>query len=192
MSESGLMPRILSALLLALASVPAAAQLSLPPGEDARVPSRLAPLDTESRWYERFDTAGQALALTLGDGADGAWRQYFGGQWLADADRTRIAALLGDEDMAFRRVLAKADAYEQMVLGWVPPEGGEAYAALADRPEADAVICWRALDSGTGWPTTLAEAEDRARHACVRVSYSTRFDAPQWRAFLDAATVPAD
>ena len=192
MSEPVFMLKIFSAMMLVLTSVPAAAQLSLPPSEDVRAPSRLAPLDTESRWYERFDYAGQALALTLGDGADGAWRQYFGGQWLADADRTRIAVLLGDEEMAFRRVLAKADAYEQMVLGWVPPEGGKAYAAIADRPEADAVICWRALDSGAAWPTTLAEAEDRVRHACVRLSYSIRFDPPQWRAFIDAPAVPAD
>ncbi len=186
MSEHRAMPRMFAALLLALMAAPAAAQLSLPPPEEARAPSRLAPLDMESRWYEKFDYAGQALALSLGDGADGGWPQYFGGQWLAEADRARIGALLADDRMAFRRVLTKAEAYEQMVLGWVPPEGGEAYAALADRPEADAVVCWRALDSGAVWPGTLAEAEDAARHACVRVSYSLRFGTPQWRAFIDA------
>jgi hypothetical protein len=188
MSELRTMPRSLAAIALALFAIPAGAQLSLPPPEEARAPSRLAPLDGESRWYERLDYAGQALALTLGDGADGGWAQYFGGQWLAAADKARIAALIGDDRMAFRRVLTQADAYEQMVLG----EGGEAYAALADRPEADGLVCWRALGDGAAWPSTLAEAEDRARHACVRISYSERFGTPVWRAFIDAPVAAAD
>ncbi|NJS15254.1 MAG: hypothetical protein HC788_12390, partial [Sphingopyxis sp.] len=66
-----------------------------------------------------------------------------------------------------------------------PPEGGEAYAALADRPEADAIICWRAAGSAVNWPTIAAEAENASQHACVRVSYSTRFAVSQWRAFID-------
>lgn len=65
--------------------------------------------------------------------------------------------------------------------------GGAAYADLIkDRPEADAIICWRIMGSGADWPTTAMEAEDVGRHACVRVSYSVRFDPPQWRAFVDA------
>lgn len=178
--------RIFTLIMVMMAASPAAAQLALPPAQDDRPPSQLAPIDPASRWYERLETAGLAVGSALSDGPGGAWADHFGGPWLSAADRARIAALLADERTALRRVLAVSGAYEQAVLGWQPPEGGAAYAALADRPEADAMICWRASGSAEAWPTTAAEAEDRQKHACVRLAYSIRFDLPQWRAFLDA------
>jgi hypothetical protein len=183
---------ILLALVMASTAAPASAQLALPPAEDNRPASRLAPIAMDSPWYERLDAAGQAVALTLGRGPDGGWESNFGGRWLAATDRARIAALLSDDRSAYVRVLGKAGAYEQVVLGWTPPEGGDAYAALADRPEADAIICWREVGDAAPWPITAAEAEVRARHACVRISYSIRFDPPQWRAFIDAPPARGD
>lgn len=190
--REGLAMRVLLAFFAAAAAAPAAAQLAMPPGEIDRPPSRLAPIGQSSPWYERLAQAGQAVAMTLGRGPNSGWEANFGGQWLAAADRTRIAALIADDALSFHRILARAKAYEQVVLGWQPAEGSGAYAALADRPEADAIICWRAAASGTAWPTTLAEAEDRARHACVRVSYSMRFGTPQWRAFIDPPVAVAN
>jgi hypothetical protein len=181
--------RTLYALALMLAAGPASAQLVLPPVEE-RAPSRLAPIAMDSVWYGRFEAAGVLLGTVLGDGAAGQWADYFGGTWLSATDRARIGAVLADDSLAFRRVLAKAEAYETAVLGWQPPEGGEGYAALADRPEADAIVCWRAYgDAPAPWPTTAAEAEDAQRHACVRMSYSVRFGTPQWRAFIDPPPV---
>jgi hypothetical protein len=177
--------RTLIALTLALVAVPAGAQLVLPP-EEERAPSRLAPLDMKSDWHARFEAAGLQLGSVLGDGPSGQWQNYFGGAWLNAADRDRISALVADKNLAFYRVLVKSGAYETAILGWQPPDGGDAYVALAGRPEADAIICWRDYgDSPVPWPTTAREAEDARQHACVRVSYSMRFDAPQWRAFID-------
>lgn len=184
--------RAFIALLASALAAPAAAQLALPPSDDDRPASRLAPISPDSPWYERLNAAGQAVALTLGRGPDGGWEGNFGGRWLAASDRARIAALLSDDRTAYFRVLGKAAAYEQVILGWTPPEGGAAYAALADRPEADAIICWRERGDAAPWPVTAAEAEMRARHACVRISYSIRFSPPQWRAFIDAPVTAAD
>lgn len=179
------MMRFISFAMFAALPAAAAAQLAVPP-EAERSLSRLAPIDMKSDWYPRFERVGVTLGLTLADGPSGAWQQYFGGRWLAEADRARITARLSDETTALNRVLVKAESYEQVILGWQPPEGASAYADLADRPEADAIICWRAAESNTPWPVTATEAEDARQHACVRVSYSIRFDPPQWRAFMDA------
>jgi len=176
--------RTILAAALILAAVPASAQLILPP-EDDRAPSRLVPLDMATDWYARFETAGLQLGRVLGDGPSGQWQDYFGGTWLNAADRERIAALLADDGAALHRVVVKSKAFDQVVLGWQPSGGGDIYAALAGRPEADAIICWRELESSAAWPATAAEAENRHQHACVRVSYSIRFDPPQWRAFID-------
>ncbi|MBA4747814.1 MAG: hypothetical protein H2056_03770 [Sphingopyxis sp.] len=184
--------RVLAFIFLVALASPAATQLALPSTEDDRAPSRLAPIDPGSRWYERLETAGLAVGSALSDGPSGAWAEYFGGRWLSAADRAYIAVLLANERTALRRVLVSSGAYEQAVLGWQPPDGSAAYAALADRPEADAVICWRAYGSEAAWPTTALEAEDRQRHACVRLVYSIRFDPPQWRAFIDAPVSGAD
>lgn len=191
MSEIAAMRVLPLILMLALAS-PATAQLALPPADDDRAPSRLAPIDPESRWYERLETAGSAVGSALSAGPGGAWVDYFGGPWLSAADRDRIAALLADERTALRRVLRSSGTYEQAVLGWQPPGGRAAYAALVDRPEADAMICWRAAGSKAAWPATAFEAEDRQQHACVRLAYSIRFDPPQWRAFIDAPVAAVD
>lgn len=171
-------------LLFAVAAVPAQAQLALPPDE-ARAPSQLAPIDPASPWHARFTAAARQLQTVLADGSEAEWLPLFGGQWLGVADRARIAGVLGDEAGAFKRSLADPAASEFVVLGWQPPEGGAAYAALADRPEGDAIICWRPSAAPRPWPKTAAEAEDTKVHACVRLSYSVRFDPPQWRAFLE-------
>lgn len=184
--------RILPLIILMAFTSPAAAQLALPPADDDRAPSRLSPIDPESRWYEQLETAGLAVGSALSDGPTGAWPDHFGGSWLSAADRARISALLSDERTALRRVLVLSGVYEQAVLGWQPPDGGAAYAALADRPEADAMICWRAYGSEAAWPVTAAEAEDRQKHACVRLAYSIRFNTPQWRAFIDVPVAAAD
>jgi hypothetical protein len=177
--------RTLILLPLLLASTAASAQLVLPPQED-RPPTRLAPIDPESDWHDRLEAAGITLGTVMGDGPAGQWQDHFGGAWLSPADRARIAVLLADKSMAFHRVLAASGAYEQVVLGWQPADGGAAYAALAGKPEADAIICWREYGSAAPWPVTAAEAEDRQRHACVRLAYSIRFEPGQWRAFVDA------
>jgi hypothetical protein len=184
--------RRLIAFALIAAATPVSAQLILPPQEDERAPSRLVPLDRGSAWYERFEPVGVTLGIALAGGPGGGWPELFGDKWLSVADRTRITALLADESGALHRVLAKSAGFEQVVLGWQPAEGGAAYADLIkDRPEADAIICWRDAASKQPWPTTVVEAEDHRRHACVRISYSIRFDPPQWRAFIDAPVVPA-
>jgi hypothetical protein len=180
--------RLIALLSLTLASLPVGAQLALPPQDD-RAPARLAALDPDSDWYARLEAAGLTLGTVLGDGPQGQWQDHFGGEWLSPADRTRIAALLADKNSALHRVLIASGAYEQVVLGWQPAEGGAAYAALADRPEADAIICWRAYGSAAPWPTTAAQADDRGQHACVRLAYSIRFEPAQWRAFIDAPLI---
>lgn len=184
MSEMETMRAIL-VLFLALAAVPASAQLTLPPDAE-RAPSRLAPVDPASPWHARFEEAARLLQPALAVGSEADWLPLFGGQWLGTGDRARIGAALGDQAGAFRRVFADRSASEFVVLGWQPPEGAAAYAALADRPEGDAIICWRPSGDSRAWPQTAAEAENVQAHACVRLSYSVRFDPPQWRAFLDA------
>jgi hypothetical protein len=169
---------------MALMASPAAAQLALPPDE-ARAPSRLVPLDPASEWHKRFAEAGQALVPAIARGDEAEWLPLFGGQWLSAGDRARIAAALADETGAFRRVFAYRSASEIAILGWQPPGGDAPYAGLSDRPEGDAILCWRASGGTAAWPQTAAEAEDARRHACVRVSYSVRFDPPTWRAFMD-------
>jgi hypothetical protein len=168
------------------------AQLVLPPGDDDRAPSRLAPLDPKNPWHARFAGAARTLQPALASGIEADWLPHFGGQWLGAAELARIGAMLADESGALRRTLAGPTPSEFVVLGWQPPEGGAAYAAIADRPEGDAILCWRPANSARAWPTTAAEAEDRQAHGCVRMSYSVRFDPPQWRAFLDAPMGLAD
>lgn len=186
MSEMTAMKSVL-ALFLVLAAGSAHAQLTLPPDED-RAPSRLAPMDPASPWHPRFESAARSLQPALASANEAYWLPLFGGQWLGADDRARIGAALNDEAGAFKRIFSSRSASEFTILGWQPPEGGEAYASLADRPEGDAIICWRPSGGPRDWPQTAAEAEDGSAHACVRLSYSVRFDPPQWRAFLDAPT----
>lgn len=182
-----------SAFLVALMAAAAAqAQLMMPPADDDRPPSQLAPLDPKSPWHDRFASAARTLQPALASGVEADWLPHFGGQWLGADDRARIGAILSDEAGGLRRALAAGTASEFVVLGWQPPEGGAAYAALANRPEADAVVCWRPVGDPRGWPLTAAAADDRRVHGCVRMSYSVRFDPPRWRAFLDAPLPPAD
>lgn len=176
---------LLVALAWGLSASPAAAQLALPPDEE-RAPSRLAELEPDSDWHERFELASRQLRMAMAERSKEDWFPLFGGQWLAAADKARIGAILADDTLAFRKVFGSGGEVEHIILGWQPPEGGAPYAALADRPEGDAIICWRRLSGGVAWPQTAAEAENRNVHACVRVSYSIRFDPPQWRAFMDA------
>lgn len=177
--------RICALLLLVCAASPTQAQLVLPPDDDDRPASRLAPMDPKSPWHARFTAAAQALQPTLAQPGGAAWLVHFGGQWLGAADRDRVATVLKDSAGGLRRALTSPSPSEFVVLGWQPPGGDAAYAALADRPEADAIVCWRERGSDAAWPSTAAEAEDSRAHGCVRISYSVRFEPPQWRAFLD-------
>lgn len=174
-------------MMLALCAMPPVqAQLILPPSDDVRPPSMLAPIDPASLWHARFSAAADELQPALARPGGQDWVPYFGGQWLGAADRARIAAILNDDKSAMRRTFAFRSASEFVVLGWLPPGGNMPYAALANRPEADAIVCWRNSGEERAWPTTAAEAEDVRAHACLRMSYSVRFDLSQWRAFMDA------
>jgi hypothetical protein len=177
--------RFAAPLALFCAPLTAQAQLALPP-EDAPVPSALAPLASDSPWTARFDAAAAVLGPAL-IAEEAVWLPHFGGQWLGHADRARIGAMLADPAGALRQTLGDTRGAEHIVLGWRPAGDAAAFANLGDRPEGEAMICWRARGSGAAWPATAAEAEAGGRHACVRVSYSIRFETPQWRAFLDAA-----
>jgi hypothetical protein len=179
------------ALLLSFGGAPLGGALAVPVDEDGRPPSRLAPLDAESRWMPYFSDAAAALEPALARGTPEAWSPLFGGRWLGAADRSRIAAVLDDAEGGIRRSFAAGQPPEHVILGWVPPEGAAAYAPVADRPEADAILCWRPRGSDQPWPATAAEAEDTRRHGCVRLSYSLRFEKPMWRAFIDSGAVRA-
>jgi hypothetical protein len=178
---------LILALTLASGAPPDAPLLALPPPGDDRPLSRLAPLDPDSPWQQRFAEVAADLQPALAHGGPDDWLPYFGGQWLVAADRVRVAAVLTDANGGLRRAFASRAASEHVILGWVPPEGPAAYADLADRPEADAIICWRPGGSDVLWPTNAAEAADTQRHGCVRISYSVRFKTPMWRAFFDPA-----
>jgi hypothetical protein len=179
-------------LLMLCMPPPALAQLIVPPSDDGRPLSRLAPLDPQSPWHARFAAAARELQPKLAEPDGDGWLPYFGGQWLNAADRARISATLKDETGGLRRTFAGPSASEFIILGWQPPGGATDYAKLADRPEADAIICWRNMGSVQPWPTTADEAEDRRTHGCVRMTYSVRFDLPQWRAFMDAPLPAGD
>ena len=155
--------------------------------ETPREPARLAPLAPDSPWRARFEAAADELLPAL---RSGDWPSLMGGQWLGEAERQAVAALLADRCAAFAPLLAASGPVERRIFGWTIPA---AYSPaerteIAARPEAEALVCWAAAGAGEGvWPRTAAEADNGADrpYACARIAYSIRDGAPHWRAFVE-------
>lgn len=181
------------------AAAPVAAETPLVPvvPEAVAEPSHLAPLAVDSPWTARFEVAADTLLPALRSQDESRWAPLLGGQWLAEPDRRRIASLLRDEDGPFGRALHSTGAARRAILGWQPPATLDAAdrAAVAARPEAEAIVCWSSRVTDEQWPRTAAEADNAPGrpYACARIAYSIRGDAPVWRAFIDQrATAAAD
>lgn len=181
---------IVSALATA---TPAAADPPLVPVEPelASEPSILVPLAAESPWTARFAAAADELLPALQSLDESRWAPLLGGQWLAAPDRERVSALLNDRGSPFRHALFAQGFTHRVILGWQPPATLSAgdRAAIAARPEAEAIVCW--ASGGTAesqsWPHTAAEADNASGrpYACARISYSIRGEMPSWRAFIE-------
>jgi hypothetical protein len=195
---------ISSALVAVFAATPAAAQSCAPSPtlandavplvpvapEAAATPSRLAPLAADSPWQARFEAAADELLPALRSRQVSRWQPLLGGRWLGEADREQVAALLTDKCAAFAPLLAASGPVERRILGWSVPASYSAAdrAAIAARPEAEALVCWSAgQGGGAAWPRTAAEADNRADrpYACARIAYSMRDGKPSWRAFVE-------
>ncbi|PQM26881.1 hypothetical protein CVO77_18050 [Sphingopyxis lindanitolerans] len=182
---------IASAFVAALAAVPAiAADPPLVPiaPEKATAPSILTPLAGDSPWTARFEAAADELLPALRSMDESRWGPLLGGRWLAAPDRARVTALLRDRDSPFRHALFAQGVTHRAILGWQPPATltAEDRAAIAARPEAEAIVCWSS-DADASWPTTAAEADNAPgrRYACARITYSIRGETPRWRAFVE-------
>lgn len=175
------------------AATPAAANQPLVPVEPelASEPSMLVPLAANSPWTARFAAAADELLPALRSLDESQWGPLLGGQWLAASDRERVSTLLRDRKSPFRHALFAQGATHRVILGWQPPAALSAgdLAAIAARPEAEAIVCW--ASGGTAesqsWPRTAAEADNAPGrpHACVRIAYSIRGETPSWRAFVE-------
>ena len=186
-------PLIAAALAALLATTPAVAEQPLVAVEPeaASEPSALVPLAADSPWTARFAAAADELLPALRSLDESQWAPLLGGQWLAAPDRTRVAALLGDRHSPFRHALFAKGFTHRVILGWQPPATltADDRAAIAARPEAEAIVCW--ASGGTGesqsWPRTAAEADNAPGrpYACARITYSVRGDTPGWRAFIE-------
>lgn len=199
---------ISSALAAAFIAMPAAAQGGCPASprsaedmaasaplvpiapEAAVTPALLAPLAQDSPWRARFEAAADELLPALRSRQPARWQPLLGGRWLGDAGREAVAALLDDRCAAFASLLAASGPIERRILGWSLPASYSAAerAAIAARPEAEALVCWSAGQGGqTAWPRTAAEADNNAGrpYACARIAYSTRDGTPSWRAFVE-------
>lgn len=184
---------ISSALAALLAATSAAANEPLVPvePEQASEPSMLVPLAGDSLWTARFAAAADTLLPALRSLDERQWAPLLGGQWLAASDRARVAALLRDRDSPFHQALFAQGLTRRVILGWQPPATltADDRAAIAARPEAEAIICW--ASGGTAesqaWPRTAAEADNATGrpYACARISYSVRAETPSWRAFIE-------
>jgi hypothetical protein len=183
---------ILSALAAAFAPTPplAAAPESLLPteAEAPRAPARLAPLAADSVWTPRFAAAADELAAALRTRDERRWAPMLGGQWLAPADRARVRSMLADHDSPFGEALWGRETPHRVILGWSAPASlsADERAAIEAGQEAEALVCWSARGDDS-WPATAAEADNRpgSPHACVRIAYSIRGEAPRWRAFVE-------
>jgi hypothetical protein len=156
--------------------------------EDPVAPSLLAPIAEDSVWYARFAAAADALFPALQSGEESRWQPLLGGQWLSDADHRLVQSRLDEKCGSLATVLGSRGPVERRILGWRAPASytDADKAAIAARPEAEALVCWSAQPAGT-WPRTVAEASygtDRS-FACTRIAYSVRGDAPRWRAFFE-------
>jgi len=198
---------ISSALVAALAATPAAAQagctaspltaddaVSAPlvpiAPEAAPTPAPLAPLAEDSPWRARFEAAADDLLPALQSRQPDRWQPLLGGRWLGETERKAVATLIEDQCGAFAPLLASSAPIERRILGWSLPVSYSAAerAAIAARPEAEALVCWSAVQGGkTVWPRTAAEADNSADrpYACARIAYSMRDGAPSWRAFVE-------
>lgn len=175
------------------AATPASADQPLVPVEPelASEPSMLVPLAADSAWTARFAAAADELLPALRSLDERRWAPLLGGQWLAAPDRERVAALLRDGDSPFRHALFAQGFTHRVILGWQPPAAlsPDDRAAIAARPEAEAIICW--ASGGTAespsWPRTAAEADNAPGrpYACARIAYSIRGETPRWRAFVE-------
>ena len=184
---------IASALAVLLAATPAAAEQLLVPVEPEAVsePSALVPLAVDAPWTARFAAAADELLPALRSLDESRWAPLLGGQWLAASDRARVASLLSDRNSPFRHALVAQGFTHRVILGWQPPATLTANdrAAIAVRPEAEAIVCW--ASGGTAesqaWPRTAAEADNGPGrpYACARITYSIRGEAPAWRAFIE-------
>lgn len=182
-----------SLIAAAVAAVPATAQdAPIVPvaAEEARPPAPLAPLAADSPWLPRFAAAADALAEALRSGNESRWAPLLGGQWLAPADRARVAALLNGRDSPFRHALFSKGFTHRAILGWQPPATltAEDRADIAASEQAEALVCWSSGGDGeVAWPRTAAEADNAPgrRYACARIAYSLRGGAETWRAFIE-------
>lgn len=156
--------------------------------EPVREPALLSPLAADSPWMPRFAAAADALLAAIQSGKAARWLPMLGGQWLAPMERKRIAALLADRCGAFAALRQSDGPFARRILGWRVPSdyGGADIAALTQRPEAEALVCWSASPN-PDWPATAQAADNRAvrPYACARISYSLRGDTPQWRGFIE-------
>jgi hypothetical protein len=184
---------IASALVAVLPFAPAvAADPPLVPiaPEEATAPSLLVPLAPDSPWTARFAAAADELLPALRSGEESRWGPLLGGPWLGAPDRARVAALLRGRDGPFGPALFGQAGTRRIILGWQPPATLNAAdrAAIAARPEAEAIVCWAAqAAAGTVWPSTAREADNAPGrpYACARIAYSVRDGAPRWRAFVE-------
>lgn len=186
---------ISSALVAALATSALAMEAGAPASllaveTEAPAPqARLVPLAADSAWTPRFAAAADDLAAALRSGDEARWAPLLGGQWLSAWDRARVAELLRVSDSPFRHALVAKGFTHRAILGWSAPASLNAAerAAIEAGQEAEALVCWSA-DGATGeWPTTAADADNRAGrpYACARIAYSIRGDTPTWRAFIE-------
>jgi hypothetical protein len=181
----------LSALAAAFASPALAAETPLVPmtPEDAPTLAALAPLAADSPWTARFGAAADELLPALRSGEEGRWSPMLGGRWLGAPDRERVKSLLSDRHSPFRHALFAKGVTYRRILGWTPAtlDAGE-QAAIAARPEAEAIVCWSSQGDGE-WPATAAEADNAPGrpYACARIAYSVRGETPTWRAFIEQA-----
>ncbi|WP_338425691.1 hypothetical protein [Sphingopyxis kveilinensis] len=178
-----------AAMSVPTAPVSAAPESLLPAEAEAVRPSaRLAPLAVDSAWTPRFEAAADELAAALRSRDEARWAPMLGGQWLAPADRARIRAMLADHDSPFGEALWGGATPYRAIFGWSAPASLSAHerAAIEAGQEAEALVCW-SLRAEVSWPATAAEADNRtgSPHACARIAYSIRGEAPVWRAFIE-------
>ena len=157
---------------------------------DAPAPrARLVPLADGSVWTPRFAAAADELAAALRSRDEARWAPLLGGQWLAAAERAQVSQMLHD-DGPLRRSLFSNGMTDRTILGWSAPASlnTDERAAIETGQEAEALVCWSAGGAGGEWPTTTADADNRAGrpYACARIAYSIRSDTPTWRAFIEA------
>lgn len=183
---------LLPTLMLA-AATPATAQdapiVPIAP-EEARAPAPLAPLAADSPWLPRFEAAADALADALRSRDESRWVPLLGGQWLAAADRERVAAMLAGRGGPFLHALFAKGFTHRVILGWQAPATltPQDRAEIAASDRAEALVCWSSGGNGdVAWPRTAAEADNAPGrlYACARIAYSLRDGTPTWRAFIE-------